>query len=295
MKITQNFRAELSGVSTWIVEQFDSIIAQIKGTWGVEHNDDGTHSNVTATSVTTTGDVEIGGDLSVDGLVGPLDFGTASTPIVLDGTKIGPETAFDYSAFPSGGSSADTETSVLRSVKSIVPSGDGTADLGYEGTTLRRWRNGFFKNLVESKYLHATTGFYERFRSVASGEWQDVPHASGNFTADAGTWSVAAGDQSVYRYSLNGKSMTIDFAIATFSTSAGMGTQLRIALPAGFTIVHYSETLFRLYTGGIGGEVGYLSATSGQTYLSLRRLTDVAWPSSHVDDCYVFGQITIEV
>lgn len=61
MNLTVDFRDQLDGVSTWITQQFDRTIAQIKGIWNKEHNPDGTHSTITATSVTVAGPVVISG------------------------------------------------------------------------------------------------------------------------------------------------------------------------------------------------------------------------------------------
>lgn len=52
MKIGNPFRAELSGVSNWINEALDSLAARINAIFTVEHNDDGTHADITAESIT---------------------------------------------------------------------------------------------------------------------------------------------------------------------------------------------------------------------------------------------------
>lgn len=59
MKIGLAFRNEIMGLrgGSWIVEQFDSLVARISGVWQVEHNDDGTHADVTASSVDVSGNV----------------------------------------------------------------------------------------------------------------------------------------------------------------------------------------------------------------------------------------------
>lgn len=55
MRLSLDFRTELGGVSTWITEELDHLIAKITGWWGVEHADDGSHKDIHATSVTSTG------------------------------------------------------------------------------------------------------------------------------------------------------------------------------------------------------------------------------------------------
>lgn len=46
-------------------EELESLVIQINGFLGIEHQPNGTHGDVTATSVTTTGNVTVGGDLTV--------------------------------------------------------------------------------------------------------------------------------------------------------------------------------------------------------------------------------------
>lgn len=259
-----------------LAQMTEAVSTAFKGTWAqmteiflVEHDEDGKHTDITAHSITTTpntaagatGDVEIGGDLTVDGLVGPLDFGTAAKAIVLDGTVIGPETIFDYSAFPSGGATADTVTGVLRSVRALTPVGDGTADLGYEGDTLRRWRNVFVKNLVECKFLHATTGLYERSRSDAVGEWITFTPTR---TASAGTWT--GGTVTTARYTLVGKTMTVALEITgtAISTAAAMP---RVTIPGGFTSAAQFTALAQIQNAGAYG-TGLAQVTAAGTLIT---------------------------
>lgn len=51
MRIGNPFRAELVGVSNWINEALDTMAARINAVFSVEHNDDGTHDVITATSI----------------------------------------------------------------------------------------------------------------------------------------------------------------------------------------------------------------------------------------------------
>jgi len=61
MNLTIDFKDELDGISTWIAAQFERTIGQIKGIWNREHNPDGSHTAITATSVTVAGPVSITG------------------------------------------------------------------------------------------------------------------------------------------------------------------------------------------------------------------------------------------
>jgi hypothetical protein len=55
MKFGIFHRAELTGVSTWIVEELEKAYSAIGGTWNVEHRDGGQHAHVTVDSIRERG------------------------------------------------------------------------------------------------------------------------------------------------------------------------------------------------------------------------------------------------
>jgi hypothetical protein len=63
------FRSEVGGVSGWINEALDHILARISAVWDVEHKNQGGHGDVTADSLTVTSDAASGatGDITADG------------------------------------------------------------------------------------------------------------------------------------------------------------------------------------------------------------------------------------
>lgn len=91
MKIGLAFRNELMGIpgGTWIVEQFDQLVAGINGVWKIEHNDNGTHRHVTAETVTVSEQVQ-----TPEVLIGNADAtgislkASAGVLQVLDGTGV---------------------------------------------------------------------------------------------------------------------------------------------------------------------------------------------------------------
>jgi hypothetical protein len=64
MKIGMAFRNELMGIpgGSWVVEQFDQVVAGIAAVWRVEHNDDGTHGEIHAGASTFSPTVTITGE-----------------------------------------------------------------------------------------------------------------------------------------------------------------------------------------------------------------------------------------
>jgi hypothetical protein len=282
----------LQAEGTLGVVVYDELIRLIAGLheWGdVEHNGDGTHGDITAESVT------ISGDLSVDGFVGPLDFGDDDYSIVVDGVVIGPETADDYSGFPLGGATADAQTPFFESSRSIVPATDDNRDLGYTGDTDRRWRNGLFSHLVQAAFLHAITGLFERNRGTAVGEWDTVTFAAGNFTGTgAQTWTLTSPDQADFKYTLVGKTMTVKFQLATTSVGGVAATGLQILIPGGFVAasVAYNAAALILDNGVL--TPGRLSVAAAGTKILVERSDTAVWTAA-ANTTYVYGQITIEV
>lgn len=80
MNIGMRFRDAIRGVSFWVEQEFDGLIAGIAAHWNIEHNPEGTHAAITASSLTLPagatiqiGDVilqESGGELIVTDAAG---------------------------------------------------------------------------------------------------------------------------------------------------------------------------------------------------------------------------------
>lgn len=99
----------------------------------------------------------------------------------------------------------------------------------------------------------------------------NVAYSSGNFSATAGTWTVDSGDQLTFAYTMVMPGlMLVDCRLATTSTSAGMGTQLKITIPNGATASGTNVGTFNLKQGAVY-ETGLISVTSGATFIALSR------------------------
>lgn len=140
------------------------------------------------------------------------------------------------------------------------------------------------------------SGIRERGRSIAIGEWATRSFAAGNYTATTGTWTVASGDRLTDKYSVNGKTVTYQFNVAT-STTASSATALHILIPGGFT-AGSTDTYFE-YTysmdNGTTTSKGLGRVIAGDTRISLYR--DIAATAfSNVSDLLlVRGTVTFEV
>jgi len=129
-------------------------------------------------------------------------------------------------------------------------------------------------------------------------QWTPVPFAAGNFTANSGTWTVASGDQTLYSYTLTGKVLVLQLTLVDTTTSSGMGSQLRVKLPAGLSAASAAFT-GPLFTSGNITEAGKIvtldSGSGGATNLALQRAGGSNWPSSITNDIDVRGMIALEV
>lgn len=282
----------LQAEGTLGVVVYDELVPMIAGLhqWSdAEHNGDGTHSDITASTVT------ISETLTVDGVVdGPLNFNTVADPINIDGVSIGPETRFSFS--PGGGGSTAGVTSLeFESTRSFIPATDGNRDIGYTGDTMRRWRNVYFTGGVEGPYISATTALYERNRPTPLGEWDSVAFAAGNFTGTGTqTWTLTAPDQADFKYTLIGKTMLVKVQLAATSVGGVAATGLQVVIPGGFTAasVAYNAAAFMLDNGVLA--VGRLSVAAGGTKILVERSDGAVWTAS-ANATYVYGQLTLEV
>ena len=125
--------------------------------------------------------------------------------------------------------------------------------------------------------------------------WEDVPFAAGEFTASAGTWTVASADVLLYRYVWVDNFLLAMFTLENTTTSSGMGTDLYIDLPRHVSAATPYDTGFLVTAGNIT-EVGQIATRSGSndTSLVLTRTAGSSWPSAVTDDLDVRGMIVVQ-
>lgn len=103
-------------------EELESLLIQINGYFGVQHKSDGTHGDVTATTVTTTSNVTVGGDLTVTDDATITDDLTVSGDATITGeVKLSSGLAYAAEdAVLSGGVSADLSSYGLTASAPVV-------------------------------------------------------------------------------------------------------------------------------------------------------------------------------
>jgi hypothetical protein len=115
-----------------------------------------------------------------------------------------------------------------------------------------------------------TLGIKEYGRSTESGSWANQTYAAGDYTASTGTWTVEAGDVSLNRFTIVGKTVTWQINVVTTDTSA-TPTALRVLIPGSLTASAHARG------GACGGTIdagtnvqpAVWSIASGGTYVSL--------------------------
>jgi hypothetical protein len=127
--------------------------------------------------------------------------------------------------------------------------------------------------------------------------WVTVPYSAGDFAASTGTWNVASGDVSGFKYRRSSDhSVIVQYNFQQTSVSTA-GAFLRFTIPGGLT-VGGSGTLTnfaRVTDNGAPSAVGLARATAGTTYIELRADLQGAGFAVSVDNTNVSGTIEFEV
>jgi hypothetical protein len=104
------------------------------------------------------------------------------------------------------------------------------------------------------------------------GAWITPPYAASLYTANSGSWTVDAGDVVTHMYRLVGKALHLNLYLGATSVAAALPTELRVALPNGFTCGNsVFGPVLSYYEGGATWSVGYVVMGAGASYLVLRK------------------------
>ncbi len=97
-----------------------------------------------------------------------------------------------------------------------------------------------------------------------------VAYAGGDYTADAGTWTVDSGDLITYDYTVIGKRLKIDLTINSSSISSAAATRMQATIPNGYTYVKDARDPCFVFNGGTS-TTGMARATAAATQLFIYR------------------------
>lgn len=137
-------------------------------------------------------------------------------------------------------------------------------------------------------------------------QWQLVEHeqgayisrafTAGDFTASAGNWTLAAGDQTTFKYKLQGKRLQIIFKFVT-TTVSSTPSSLRALIPGSFTVASDFNKVSYGINNGTENIVLIEALTSHNTQLYFYNLPFAAsanWAIA-TDTTQVTGEVDLEI
>lgn len=156
MAVGVRFLQQLGGVSRWVSQEFQALTAGYNAWISYQHNPDGSHGAVTASSVTTASvqptpatatTSKLGSvyDVRNGRVTGPWQFLYALTAFMYDSLTIGAAASSQVTIDTTSPSGAGLN---LRTTKGIIPFTDNVADLGVafnppgvSDAANKRWRH----------------------------------------------------------------------------------------------------------------------------------------------------------
>jgi hypothetical protein len=131
--------------------------------------------------------------------------------------------------------------------------------------------------------------------SALTGALTAVAYDAADFTnSGGGTWVVEAADLATFAYRLIGKSMFVVFDIRNSTTTAVMGSELRIEIPGGFTANRTVTGFIRYQDNGGAAAIGYAQVTAAGTVIACKRIDATAWAVS-ANNTGIHGVIEFEI
>lgn len=297
-----------------ILGSLRKILAGISAVWSKEHNPDGTHANVTATSLAVAADTTDGaflGNISTSLIptTATQDLGEAwqaggTLGRVRPWRRLYVSDTITWAAFSNDTTSAlaggDPDLAVDASgfLTWTLSGGTGTILTLTSATGNVTWSSGgvwHAPTLNGDTVVAGANGFFERSRVVAVGEWIDVTFASGNFTANGGgSWTLTSGDQNTFRYMLVGKTLIVEYYFVTTSVTTGPSTALSVTIPGGFTANKNTATRTAYCVDNGTLNTARAAVAASGTTIVFSRDDSGNWANA-ADSTEMFGQIIIEV
>ncbi len=311
---------DLSAFTSNAAHAIEEFISYLWGWASAQHKDDGSHAAVTADSITTgtltVNAPSVASQGNVSGNLIPtvdrtysLGAFSSTAPVVPLTWKDGYFGSHLYlGVTSSGGVPITAWTATLGSaVISWQPAltgqimqwanASGTPVVSISPDSLLGIYLSSIAGISAGTFVSATSGYKERSRSTALGEWIDVTYNSANFTASSGTWTVDNADQILYRYTLIGQTMILAWELDTTTVSGGQA-QLRIAIPGGFVAAKSVTQGGLIYSDNgaafvSGGNI-FTSAGSGFVAMEPGALGAGTW-SAATNTTQVRGVFTFEI
>jgi hypothetical protein len=320
---------DLSSFTSDMGSQLQQFVSYLFGWLSKEHNDDGTHANLTATTITVANATS-----NTQGLVGNVvgnlvpsknatyTLGQAQTVAhtglyALAWKELFLSNTFHLGSVSSGGVNPvitalteDTVTSLTRTTTingaiggthswSVVsPTSATLVQFGGSclvGGSLATDVGVTFPGRVRVENVFgADAGLYERSRSTKLGEWQNVAFSAGNFTANgAMTWTVTSGEQITYSYTLVGNTMFLNVYLDSTTVGGTPNSLLFVAIPGGFIAARKAQAGSIAFDNGTGVTT-FTRVQAGGATVEIGKLDGTNWTAS-TTNTFIRVMITFEV
>jgi hypothetical protein len=150
------------------------------------------------------------------------------------------------------------------------------------------------RSVVYATEIGRFIGIKERGRTVAMGEWIDVPYSAANFTTNsAAPWTVTAVQQITLAYMLVGKTMFVNIWLNPTTLGTPAPTELRIKIPGGFLSAMNQRTA-ALQFQDAGWFGGIFNMVPGGNYIGCQKMAGGQW-SGGASNIGIIGQAIIEL
>ena len=146
----------------------------------------------------------------------------------------------------------------------------------YDGTTGKLIKNSLAQ--VSAAGDLSVRDVYEKARTVPMGHWISVAFNAANFSGNgAMTWTLQAGDQLAYSYTLVGKTMFISGYFNQTTVGGTVNTDLRVAIPGGFVANGLVIGLARVNPAAGAFSPGTVYVLSGGTLINFQTINGTNW------------------
>lgn len=123
--------------------------------------------------------------------------------------------------------------------------------------------------------------------------WTAVTFAAGNFTASGSqTWTLVAGDQSLFKYLVIGKTMHVHLVLTTTTVGGTPSKELRVAIPGGATASGASRGVAWHTNNGTEGCGGFVVSATFISFFLPHSGTD--WAAS-TDNTAIYASVMFEI
>ena len=135
---------------------------------------------------------------------------------------------------------------------------------------------------------------FGQIRDYIGASWTTPTFNAAHYTASGSmTWTVASGDVVVHKYVVIGKTVHWHLVITATTVGGTASTGLRVALPAGLTLVGANRGVYWYIDKTTEGFGGYVMNSSYVEFFKSNSGT--TWDNTAVNQTAIYATITFEI